>query len=251
MYIPKRDKSGAPKIIIFSGAGLDAPSGIKTFRDTDGLWNEHKIEDVCTQSTWKKNFELVHEFYNARRNDLKNAMPNHAHKIIAKITEKYGKDTVLNITMNVSDLQERVGIECLHVHGELTKMECEACGATWDIGYKSFDINTEKCPKCESLKGVRPKIVFFGGRAPLYSYMLRAFEYALHPDSIIIIIGTQGNVVNIENNLISTPCKKILCNMEASTDIDCKKIGFNKVYYESIETAIEKIEANIFQWWKD
>ena len=82
MFIPRKTDGDNPKIIIFSGAGLDAPSGVRTFRDADGLWNEHKIEDVCTQSTWKRNFDLVHEFYNQRRTDLKGTEINHAHKVI-------------------------------------------------------------------------------------------------------------------------------------------------------------------------
>jgi len=144
MYIPRMNKGDKPKIVIFSGAGLDAPSGIRTFRDANGLWNEHKIEDVCSESSWKKNFNLVHSFYNQRRTDLKNVEPNHAHKVIKRITDKYGKDTVLNVTMNVSDLQERVDLECLHVHGELTKMQCEACGNNWDIGYNEFNPETDR-----------------------------------------------------------------------------------------------------------
>jgi len=250
MYIPHRDKEDGPKIIIFSGAGLDAPSGIKTFRDSDGLWNEHKIEDVCTQSTWRDNFELVHKFYNDRRTNLKEVEPNHAHKVIKEIVDKYGKENVINVTMNVSDLLERAGIECLHVHGELTKMECEDCGNNWDIGYEKFNTEKDKCPECGAIKGVKPKIVFFGGSAGMYSYMNRAFEHTMNKDTIVIIIGTQGNVVDVESKLINTPCKKILCNMQASADINVKKIGFDKVYYESIETAIDKIKEDIDEFRK-
>jgi len=247
MYIPRRNKEDNPKIVIFSGAGLDAPSGIRTFRDSNGLWNEHKIEDVCTQSTWKKNFELVHDFYNQRRMELANVKPNHAHKVIKEICDLYPGD-VINVTMNVSDLQEMAGVECLHVHGELTKMECEACGDKWEIGYEAWNTETDRCPKCNSKKGVRPSIVFFGGQAPMYSYLWRAMEHTMNPDSIVIIIGTQGNVVSVEDNLIGTPCKKILCNMEASADINVKKCKFDKVYYESIETAIDKIKEDIKEW---
>jgi len=250
MYIPHRDKDDGPKIIIFSGAGLDAPSGIKTFRDADGLWNEHKIEDVCTQSTWKENYELVHEFYNNRRTELKKVEPNHAHKVIKEIIDKYGKENVINVTMNISDLLERSGVECLHIHGELTKMECEYCNTTWDIGYNKFNIKEDKCPGCFTYRGVKPKVVFFGGPASMYSYMNRAFEHTLDKDTIVIVIGTQGNVVDIERKLINTPCKKILCNMQSSPYINEKKIGFDKVYYESIETAIDKIKGDIDEFRK-
>ena len=247
MYIPHRTDSDGPKIIIFSGAGLDAPSGVQTFRDTNGLWNEHKIEDVCTESTWKKNFNLVHNFYNQRRMELANVEPSHAHKVIKEINDLYPGD-VINMTMNVSDLQERVGVECLHVHGELTKMVCANCGHKWNIGYEAW--NNEACSECNKIDGVRPDIVFFGGQAPMYTYLWRGFEHTMHPDSIVIIIGTQGNVVSVEDNLVGTHCKKILCNMQSSGDINVKKIKFDKVYYESIETAIDKIKDDILGWKK-
>lgn len=246
MYIPKKDLNDNPKIIIFSGAGLDAPSGIRTFRDTNGLWSEHKVEDICSQHSWKKNFNLVHKFYNERRKELRMVEPNYAHRTIKKLTDLY-PNNVINITMNVSDLQERSGIECLHLHGELTKMECEACGNQWSIGYEVWN-EEDICPKCSSKKGVRPHIVFFGGQAPMYTYLKRGFEHAENPKSIVVIIGTQGNVISIEDKLVHTKCKKILCNMEASPDINIEKCGFDKVYYESIETAIDKIYEDIKKW---
>ena len=106
---------------------------------------------------------------------------------------------------------ERVGIEPLHVHGELTKMECESCGYSWDIGYKEFDITKDRCLKCNSLKAVRPKVVFFGGTAPNYPDMWSLLGYTMSADTICIVIGTQGNVISIEGNFANTPCKKILC----------------------------------------
>ncbi len=249
MIIPKMKYGEAQKkIIIFSGAGLDAPSGIKTFRDSNGLWNDHDIDTVCNEMTWKANFKLVHEFYSERRKDLSSAKVNNAHKTIRNIERKYGRDNVWNITMNVSNLLEKAGCEALHVHGNLTKMKCEACGYNWDIGYNSW---TEKddCPRCSSKKGVRPDIVFFGGMAPEYMNMYKAFDYTMHKDTIAIIIGTMGNVVNVNQMLQSTPCKKILCNMEPSKYINADL--FDKVYYESIETAIEKIEKDIESMWDE
>ena len=251
MFIPKPEYPyPSKKIIIFSGAGLDAPSGIRTFRDANGLWNEHKIEDVCTERTWKKNFELVHNFYNERRKELKDVEPNYAHKVITEIINKYGKENVYNITMNVSDMFERLNTEVLHVHGELIKMECSHCYHNWNIDYNSFDITKDRCPECSSLKSVRPKIVFFGGPAPLYSYLNRAFSHAINKDSIVIVIGTQGNVVDVEDLLLGTKCKKILCNMEESEDIDVDLIKFNEVYYENIETSIDKVFQFIKNNWE-
>lgn len=257
MYIPKANmgygynnkKTPAKKIIIFSGAGLSQPSGISTFRDSNGLWENHQIEEICNESTWKKNFDAVHKFYNQRRVQLNDIKPNRAHEAVARIMKKYGEDNVYNITQNVDDLFERTGCEVLHLHGELTKMHCEACGETWEIGYHKFNSKMDRCPKCNSLKGVRPKIVFFGGAAPMYSYFSRAMDYANNPETIVLVIGTMGNVVPIWSYLQGKTCKKVLCNMEPSKSIPDDK--FDKVYYESIETAINQIEKYIEDTWEN
>jgi len=249
MYIEKFNiKKSKPKIIIFSGAGISAPSGISTFRDKDGLWENHKIDEVCNEGTWKNNFKIVHDFYNERRNQLENVEPNIAHKVVSDIIYKYGEDNVINITQNVDNLFERANVtNTLHVHGELTKMQCENCGHQWNIGNKSFDIKKDKCPNCDSVKNVRPKIVFFGGSAPMYKYMSRAFEYASLENSIVVVIGTMGNVVPIDAYLKDKKAKKILCNMEKSKYINEK--NYDNVYYESITTVIDKIEKNIEKYW--
>lgn len=248
MQIPKlKYNESKKKIIIFSGAGLSAPSGISTFRDSNGLWENHDIEQICNERTWKHNFDLVHDFYNQRRVQLNDVKPNIAHSKISDIIRKYGNGNVFNITQNVDNLFERTGGEALHVHGDLTKMKCEACGNNWSIGHDAFDTSLDRCPKCNSLKAVRPDIVFFGGQAPNYRDMFNAFEYANHKDSIFVIIGTMGNVVNVQSLLQGTACKKILCNMEESEYINADL--FDSVYYESIETAIDKIENDIIKFW--
>jgi len=250
MYIPRRTPEDGPKIIIFSGAGLSAPSGISTFRGDTGLWNDMDVDVVCNQRTWKANANAVHDFYNSMRTKLQSTEPSEGHNGIADIVQEYGKENVYVITQNIDNLLEKANADCLHVHGELTKMECEACGNRWDIGYKEWDYENDRCPKCDSKKAVRPGIVFFGGQAGMYSYMWRAFEHTMNKDSIVIIIGTAGNVVSVEENLIGTPCKKILCNLKPSGDINVKKCAFDKVYYESIETGIDKIKNDIKEWWK-
>ncbi|WOE71069.1 Sir2 family NAD-dependent protein deacetylase [Hydrogenimonas thermophila] len=239
------------KIIFFSGPGISAPSGIKTFRDADGLWENHKIEDVCNFNTWKKIFELVHKFYNARRVQLKDVKPNEGHFGVRRVFEKYGKENVVNITQNVDDLFEQAGFqndEILHVHGELTKMQCFACGNVWDIGYNEFDISKDRCPKCNSLKGVKPKIVFFNESAPLYREMMKYFDHLSNPNTILVVIGTMGNVVPIAYLIGNTPAKKILCNKEPSEHLP--EHLFDKIYYESIEDAMAKIEDDICSWWE-
>jgi len=230
------------KIIFFSGAGISAESGISTFREADGLWENHKIEDVCSEQTWQTNFELVHEFYNQRRVQLGTVKPNEAHKMVSRIQKKYPSDTII-ITQNVDNLFEQAGCsDVLHVHGELTKMDCKSCGYIWEIGYKEFKPNEDVCPKCAS-EFVKPYIVFFGGAAPKYQDMALAFDDADNGNSIIVVIGTMGNVVAIENILLYSDAKKVLNNLESSAYIHDGI--FNEVYYEEAMKASLKIEKYI------
>ncbi len=248
--IPRMDYNQTEKkIIIFSGAGLDQPSGIQTFRDSDGLWENHKIDDICTQSTWKKNFEAVHEFYNDRRSSLEKAESNEAHKTITRIMERYGKDNVFNITMNVSDFFERSNTNTLHLHGELTKMQCEACGQNWEIGYREWDYKTEKCPGCGSTKGVKPYIVFFGGQAPLYSYLHRAMDYTRDKDTIIVVIGTSNVVINVNNLLDRAICHKILIDVKVPDDMN-EKI-FDTILLNGAIDGMLEVEKIIDERWNN
>jgi len=256
MFIPRADYSNPEaKIVFFTGAGLSADSGISTFRDSDGLWENHKIEEVCSEGSWKKNFETVHKFYNERREELNGKEPNAAHIMIKEIQEEYQDDCIV-ITQNVDNLLEKAGIpedKILHVHGNLTKLKCENCGNNWDIGFNTFDIKNDRCPKCDSLKAVRPNIVFFGGQAPMYSYMHRAFEYLQNPNSIFIVIGTMGNVIHI-SSIIGTkslngkvrktiPCHTILNNLDENEYLE--KELFNDIFYLKASIAADKIKEII------
>ena len=251
MYIPRLDEFDR-KIVILTGAGLSSPSGIKTFRGDDGLWNGYKVDEVCNIDTWKRNFEKVHKFYNELRNNIKIAKPNKGHKGIAEVISKYGLfkayggGEVIPITQNIDDLLERAGIEeVMHVHGKIQDMHCQDCGQIFTWGWRDFIPYKDVCPTCKS-KWVKPSIVFFGESAPMYSYMKRAFEALKNPMSIFIVIGTSGKVVNL-NRVLDYPCKKILCNLEASSEIDHTK--FDKVYFTSVEDAIGSIIKDLNEWW--
>ena len=250
------------KIVIFTGAGLSAPSGIKTFRGSGGLWENHNINEICNEGTWKKNFDSVHTFYNARRKQMNSVEPNHAHRRLAELQSKYPDEVVL-ITQNVDNLLEKSGCKnVLHVHGELNKMECTACGIdAWDIGDRDWDQKTERCPKCNSRKGIKPFVVLFGGVAPMYFQMGKELEeVAMDNDSILVVLGTQGNVVPIASGICyfldpyspfsfrnakkTINAHTILNNMEANHD-SLPEVLFDEIYYESCETAIDKIIASI------
>lgn len=241
-----RNRDIPPKIIIFSGSGLSAESGIPTYRETEGTWENYKIEEVCDEFTWKHNFQKVHDFYNMLRKKVEGCEPNEGHKTVKRIQDMFPEETIV-ITQNVDNLLERAGVkDVIHVHGDITKMRCEACGHEWDIGYDEHDTQN-RCNRksCDSIKGVRPDIVFFGGQAPMYSKMLDAFNHTMNPDTIVVVVGTMGNVINIESMVSCTPCSKFLNNLTPSPDIRTK--DFTEVFYEPCTVALPKIEEIIYE----
>jgi NAD-dependent deacetylase len=178
-------------IMIFSGAGLSAESGIRTFRDHDGLWEDYDVMQVCSTQGWEADRELVTQFYNARRQDLKDKEPNRAHTVLAELEKKY-PDKIYNLTQNVDNLLEKAGCQnVIHLHGTLTDLRCESCGHVWDVGYEKQDVY-DACPRCES-DAVRHNVVMFGEAAPAYS---RIYE-AIANCQLFIAIGTSGQVIDI------------------------------------------------------
>lgn len=173
------------KIVVLSGAGVSAESGIKTFRDSNGLWEEYNVEDVASIEGWYRNKGLVLDFYNQRRRQLEKSQPNEAHKIIASLEKEY---EVCVVTQNVDNLHERGGsTKVIHLHGELTKARGEKDEFTsYEIGYRDILLG-EKAPDGTQL---RPFIVWFGESVPMLS---KAAEEVSGAD-ILIIIGTSLNV---------------------------------------------------------
>lgn len=205
-----------PKLLIFTGAGSSADSGISTFRGDNGLWENHDVDSVANGFTWRDNFNLVHNFYNARRTELSKVEPNQMHHAIAEWQQRYN---TLVITQNIDDLLERAGCkDVIHVHGQLTVMKCVACGNTWDIGYTEWQ-PTDRC-KCGSVRGVRPAVVFFNEDAPHYVSMYRAFANAQASADCVVIVGTSGKVINVDGLLIGSNACKILNNLESSKYIN-------------------------------
>lgn len=234
------------KVVILSGAGISAESGISTFRDSDGLWEHYDIRDICTAGCLETNREMTIEFYDKRRADLEDKEPNKAHIIVAELKEKYKNDITI-ITQNVDNLFEKAGIshdEVVHLHGYLTKVECEKCGLVYDIGYKntkeSFD---GKCPTCWSEK-IRPFIVMFGEMAPMYERL----ESEMRECKLLVVIGTSGNVIQVDR-LTSKARKTILNNLEPSIAINDKL--YTKVLYKKATDAIDEIAKDIDLFFKN
>ena len=172
------------KIVVLSGAGISAESGIKTFRDTDGLWEGHNVMDVATPEGWQKNPELVLDFYNKRRQELKTVKPNEGHIIIAELEQDFD---VHIITQNVDNLHEKAGSsKVLHLHGELTKVRSTAnknhvLDWTDDLNLGHFDDHGNQ---------LRPHIVWFGEDVPAIEKAVSIVALA----DILIIIGTSLQV---------------------------------------------------------
>ena len=178
------------RVVVLTGAGISAESGIKTFRAADGLWEDHRVEDVATPEGFAANPELVQGFYNERRRQLLSSevKANPAHLALAEFEQKF-KGEFLLITQNIDDLHERAGSQQLiHMHGELLKMQCSYSGVVYAIGK---DINTEdRCACCGLRGGLRPHVVWFG-EMPL---AMDEIYSALEQCDLFIAVGTSGNV---------------------------------------------------------
>jgi NAD-dependent deacetylase len=227
------------KVLILSGAGLSAESGISTFRDTDGLWEKYRIEDVCMAGCLDTNAEVTKAFYDARREDLKDKKPNRAHKVLVALKQKYPQEITI-LTQNVDDLFEKAGIkqeEIIHLHGFLPELRCRDCEEIFQVAYaKQEEFNAGICPKCRG--ELRPNIVFFGENAPLYEKLTSA----LNECDMIVVIGTSGNVLDV--TYFAQLCNySILNNLEPSSAIDDRY--FSKVYYAKATEAIENIAEEI------
>ncbi len=173
------------KIIVFSGAGISAESGIKTFRDSGGLWEEYKIDDVATPDAWKRNPTLVTEFYNLRRKQVMESKPNAAHYYFAELQKNY---EVQIITQNIDDLHERAGSRnVLHLHGEIMKVR-SSVDENLVYPLKKWDVKIgDTCDKGSQL---RPHIVWFGEMVPnmdVAAEMITDADY-------FITVGTSLNV---------------------------------------------------------
>ena len=173
------------KLCVLTGAGMSAESGIKTFRDSGGLWEEHDVMTVASIEGWYQNPQLVLKFYNDRRRQLESALPNPGHHLLAGLQEFY---EVIIVTQNVDNLHERAGSKhVLHLHGELTKAQSTSDPSlVYDIGYKDIHWGDT----CEKGSQLRPFIVWFGEAVPAFEKAIDLIEDA----DVFAVIGTSLNV---------------------------------------------------------
>jgi NAD-dependent deacetylase len=203
------------KLIVFTGAGLSADSGLKTFRDSNGLWEQHDVDQIANIDNFRKNFDLVHRFYNERRTQAATAIPNTAHHSIRSWQKRY--DAVV-ITQNVDGLLEAAGcVDVMHVHGRLNDMKCLMCRGTWEIDPDvPWTAGRDACPKCGSKLDVKPGIIMFNEDAPLYRDMYNVLGN-LETGDVLVVIGTSGQVVDIGSIARASKATTILSNLESDT----------------------------------
>lgn len=175
-------------IVILTGAGISADSGVSTFRAADGLWEGHRVGDVATPEAFVRDPDLVHAFYDARRAFLSQVAPNAAHLALARLDEVWMGELLI-VTQNVDDLHERAGTKrLLHMHGELKRGWCLGCGDRF--GWSSAMGLGAACPACGMQGRVRPDIVWFGEMP----YEMERIDEALQNCDLFVSIGTSGAV---------------------------------------------------------
>jgi NAD-dependent deacetylase len=175
------------RVTVLTGAGISAESGVPTFRDADGLWEGHRVEEVATPEAFERQPSVVHRFYDARRAALAGVEPNPAHHALARLEDAVGDDLML-VTQNIDDLHERAGSRrVVHMHGELRSARCLACGArsAWDANLGDLP----PCPRCHSCD-LRPDVVWFGEVPHHMDLILER----LATTDLFVSIGTSGAV---------------------------------------------------------
>lgn len=201
------------KLVVFSGAGMSAESGISTFRDSNGLWENYDIQQVATPEAWQKNPVLVQRFYNERRKNILEAKPNEAHQYIAKLQNYFD---VQVITQNIDDLHERAGSsKVLHLHGNIRLAKSSGPNAQfttrfYDINGWKLDLEQDFCPDGYPL---RPHVVWFGEAVPAYDEAIQLVQSA----DIFIVIGSTLSVYPVASLVheISDQCKAYYIDLNA------------------------------------
>ena len=219
------------QLVILSGAGISAESGISTFRDSNGLWENHTIENVATPNGFERNPQLVLDFYNARRKQLFEVVPNKGHDLIAQLEVEY---EVSVVTQNVDDLHERAGSSSvLHLHGELRKVQSSVNPSLiyeWENDLNLGDL-------CENGFQLRPHIVWFGEAVPAMDKAIEIVESA----DIVIVIGTSLQVYPAAGlmNYASLSCKVYYIDPNPSEAMDSKVTVIPKTAAEGMKELIE------------
>lgn len=219
------------KLVVFTGAGISAESGIRTFRDSDGLWEEYDVSEVATPEAWLKNPGLVNEFYNKRRKQVVEAKPNSAHYALVELEKHY---KVQVITQNIDDLHERAGSKnVLHLHGEILKAQSTA---NPDLIYPIKGWQLKLGEKCELGSFLRPHIVWFGEAVPNMAVAYQVIKEA----EILLVIGSSLSVYPAAGLIFyaTDKCKKYLIDPSEVKVTDIENL---KIFKEKAGTGVPKV----------
>lgn len=213
------------KLVVFSGAGMSAESGINTFRDSDGLWEQYRIEDVATPQAWARDPQLVQRFYNARRKNILEAEPNTAHLLIAQLQQDYD---VHVITQNIDDLHERAGSsKVIHLHGNIrlaktSGPDAQSTTEFYPVEETDLDLNKHFCTAGYPL---RPHVVWFGEAVPAYAEAQNCVQDA----DIFVVIGTSLQVYPVAGLIHDIPVSCQAYYIDPRADQQQLPVQFHKI----------------------
>lgn len=213
------------KLVVFSGAGMSAESGINTFRDSDGLWEQYRIEDVATPQAWARDPQLVQRFYNARRKNILEAEPNTAHLQIAQLQQDYD---VHVITQNIDDLHERAGSsKVIHLHGNIrlaktSGPDAQSTTQFYPVEETELDLNKHFCTAGYPL---RPHVVWFGEAVPAYAEAQSCVQDA----DIFVVIGTSLQVYPVAGLIHDIPVSCQAYYIDPRADQQQLPVQFHKI----------------------
>jgi NAD-dependent deacetylase len=228
-------------IVILTGAGLSAESGLHTFRDKDGIWSKYDYRDVATPDGYRRNPALVLDFYNARRRQNAEVKPNAAHMALAKLEAEYPGNVVI-VTQNIDPLHEMAGSKNLiHMHGEIAKALCAACGNRHMIGHRDLTLHS-KCPACSVVGRLRPDVVWFGE----LPYGMKEISTFLSHCHLFMSIGTSGTVYPAANFVLEARhagAHTVELNLDPSQSFDCFREAIYGRATEVVPPYIERLLA--------
>lgn len=225
------------KLVVFSGAGMSAESGINTFRDSDGLWEQYRIEDVATPQAWARDPQLVQRFYNARRKNILEAEPNTAHLQIAQLQQDYD---VHVITQNIDDLHERAGSsKVIHLHGNIrlaktSGPDAQSTTEFYPVEETDLDLNKHFCTAGYPL---RPHVVWFGEAVPAYAEAQNCVQDA----DIFVVIGTSLQVYPVAGLIHDIPVSCQAYYIDPKADQQQLPVQFHKI----TQTATDGVQQLI------
>lgn len=238
------------RLLIFTGAGISAESGLSTFRDSEGLWTKYDIEEVCNFINFRKYKDDANkrhnmfQFYNEVKKSILKAEPNAAHYQVAKWQKEYGTERVIIMTANIDNLFEKAGCEKVtHVHGDIFNMQCAACQNVWSIGNEEYE--DVRCPKCNS-RLTKPHIVFFYENAPEYESMGYHFHpKRRHADDLLLYVGSSMSVIHptvlFGEGKNSHLGKRILVNKDKGVS----DYLFQEKYYGLATELLKRVDEDI------